>query len=161
MCACLATRNLKAAVHRESGRQFSIWTTYMIKSKSIWSCSAVTVWRMFWRWILSSKIIVAMIFLSSPWCKAGYTKLLPANKLVTVFYDNNQRKQGWFKVTNLDKRWLLITITHQFFNHCFPQWALWRGIYKIFFQENNLLVIRLTDFVAALPLGIDLQELVF
>lgn len=147
-------------IEAQSERQFSISSTYMIKSKIIWSCSAVTVWRMFWRQILRSKIIVAMIFLSSPWWKAAQTKLLPATKLMTVFYDNNRRRQGWFKVPNLDKRWLL-TITHQFSNHCFPQWALWRGIYKIFLQVNNFLVICLTVFTDALLLGIDLQELVF
>lgn len=92
------------------------------------------------------KIIVAMIFLSSPWCKAWYTKLLPATKLMIVFYDNNQRRQGWFKVLNLDKRWFLTITTYQFSNHWFPQRALWRAIYWIFLQVNNLLVIQLTYF---------------
>lgn len=108
-------------IEAQSEQQFSIWITDMIKSKIILSCSAVTVWRMFWRWIPSSKIIVAMIFLSSSWCKAAYTKLLPATKLMTVFYYNNQRRQEWLRVLNLDKRCLLTTITHQFSNYCFPQ----------------------------------------
>jgi len=33
----------------QSERQFSIWSTSMIKSKIILFCSAVTVWSMFWR----------------------------------------------------------------------------------------------------------------